>query len=173
MRLSPALLVAALGTVPGALAAQDTPPDPRRAEQLRQMIDQRFGQRIREDLGLTDEQAGKVRVTLATVAARRRVIQEEERRLRTALAYQLRPGIAANPDSVARLVDALTNQRVLFAQTFREEMQELSTILTPVQRGQYLILRDRLMVQAEELRQRMMQQQRPPAMRPNQRRPPP
>ncbi len=44
-----------LGVAVGApaLAAQDTMPvNPRRAEQLRQMIEQRFSQRVREALGL-------------------------------------------------------------------------------------------------------------------------
>ena len=167
----------ALIAAPAAMA-QDTlpppaPPDPRRAEQLRQMIDQRFGERIREDLGLTEDQFNRLRVAMATVAAKRRILQEEEMRLRGALAFQLRPGIAANADSVARLVDGLTNQRVAFAQTFRDEMRELAAILTPVQRGQYLMLRDQLAARAEELRQAMPlrpMQQRPPG-RPNPRRP--
>ena len=157
MRFAPVFLAVILGLLPAASAAQDTVPEPnpRRAEQLRQMIDQRFGERIKEDLGLSDDQFGRLRVALATVATRRRILQEEEMRLRSALAFQLRPGIAASPDSVAKLVDALTNQRVAFAQTFRDEMRELSTILNPVQRGQYLILRDRLMARAEQLRQAM------------------
>ena len=137
-------------------AAQDTmltQPDPLRAERLRQQIEQRFGERLREELGLTDDQAAKLRVSLATVAARRREMEVEERKLRQALAFQLRPGVAANSDSVAKLVDALTNHRVAFAQTFRDEMRELSTILNPVQRGQYLLLRDRLMQRAQELQQ--------------------
>lgn len=155
MRHSSVLVLMLLVAVAPASAQDTMPPDPRRADQLRQAIEQRFGERLKEELGLTDEQAGKVRVAMATIAAKRRILQEEEQRLRMALAVQLRPGVAANSDSVAKLVDALTNQRVAFAQSFREEMRELSTILTPVQRGQYLILRDRLMAQAQELRQRM------------------
>ncbi len=166
------IVLLALG-VAARSSAQDTvphPPDPRRADQLRQAIEVRFGERMKEELGLTDDQFGKVRVAMATIAAKRRLLQEEEQRLRMALAFQLRPGVAANSDSVARLVDALTNQRVAFAQSFRDEMRELSTILSPVQRGQYLILRDRLMARAEELRHRMVppppQRGRIPAGRP-------
>jgi hypothetical protein len=78
-------------------------------------------------------------------------MERDERRLRAALAGQLRPGVAANPDSVNKLVDALTNHRVAYAQTFQDEMRELSTILNPVQRGQYLLLRDRLMQRVQAL----------------------
>ncbi len=136
------------------LAAQDTAPplNPRRAEQLRQMIEQRFAQRVREALGLNEEQASRLRGVLAMVAEKRRVLEQEERELRQALGFQLRPGIAANSDSVVKLVNGLTAQRVAFAQTFQDEMRELSGFLTPVQRGQYLMMRDRLMMQVEELR---------------------
>ena len=150
MRISGTLLLAALSLGAPSAAAQDTLNDPVRADQLRQLIEQRFGERLREELGLTNDQAGKMRVALAGLAARRRVMEQDERRMRQALAAQLRPGIAANPDSVARLVESLTNQRVAYAQTFKDEMRELSAILNPVQRGQYLLARDRLMQRAQE-----------------------
>jgi hypothetical protein len=142
-----------LAAAPAAVAAQDSLPDPARAERLRQQVEQRFGERLKEELGLTDEQASKVRVSLAGLAARRRGMEQDERRMRQALAAQLRPGVAANSDSVAKLVDALTEHRVAYAQTFRDEMRELSTILNPVQRGQYMMLRDRLMQRAQEIMQ--------------------
>jgi hypothetical protein len=158
MRIAAMLALASMAIVPATAAAQDTVADPARAEQLRQRIEQRFGERLREELGLSDEQASRLRISLAALAARRRGMEQDERRMRQALAYQLRPGIAANADSVAKLVDALTNHRIAYAQTFRDEMRELSTILNPVQRGQYLMLRDRLMQRAEELRQGRLQQ---------------
>jgi hypothetical protein len=172
MRIGSWILVGCLAGVPGGLAGQDTAAvnAPKRAAQLRQMIDQRFGQRLKEDLGLTDEQAARLRGVQASIAEKRRVLQAQEIQLRAALANQLRPGIAANPDSVAKLVTALTAQRMAFAQTFQDEMRELAAFLNPVQRGQYLLLRDRLMMQAEELR-REMQAQRAAPIRPN-RRPP-
>jgi hypothetical protein len=157
MRIAAMLALASMAIVPATAAAQDTVADPARAEQLRQRIEQRFGERLREELGLSDEQASRLRISLAALAARRRGMEQDERRMRQALAYQLRPGIAANADSVAKLVDALTNHRIAYAQTFRDEMRELSTILNPVQRGQYLMLRDRLMQRAEELPQGRLQ----------------
>jgi len=162
MRFLGLLTLAALG---GALPlrAQDSMlPEPLRAERLRQQIELRFGERLKEELGLSEEQAARLRVSLAGIAARRRVMEGDERRLRQALAAQLRPGVAANSDSVAKLVDALTSHRVAFAQTFRDEMRELSGILNPVQRGQYLLLRDRLMQRAQELQQARNQGLAPP-----------
>ena len=124
--MAPLLLALSVGVT--SAAAQDTLNDPVRAERLRLMIEQRFGERVKEELGLTDDQAMRVRTALGGLAARRRGMEQEERRIRQALAFQLRPGVAANPDSVARLVDALTNHRVAYAQTFRDEMRELSNL---------------------------------------------
>jgi len=153
MRFPACLIAGLLAAAPVALAAQDSLPDPRRAERLRQQIEERFGDRLKEELGLSDEQAAKLKASLTANAARRRGMEQEERRLRAALAGQLRPGVAANADSVNKLVDALTNHRVAYAQTFRDEMRELATVLNPVQRGQYLMLRDRLMQRAQAIRE--------------------
>ena len=168
MRTIAFLMAVSLG-VPALLSAQDTIGDPVRAARLREMVELRFGERMREELGLSDDQANRVRVALGGLAAKRRGMEQDERRLRQALAHQLRPGVAANPDSVAKLVDALTTHRVAYAQTFRDEMRELSTILNPVQRGQYLMMRDRLMQRITELQQG--RQEQGPPFRPN-RRPP-
>lgn len=162
MRTAGIFFVAILSAGVAPVAAQDTLNDPVRAERLRQLIEERFGDRLKEELGLTSDQAAKLRVALAGLAARRRGMEQEERSLRQALAGQLRPGVAANADSVGRLVDALTVHRVAYAQTFKDEMRELSTILTSVQRGQYLLLRDRLMQRVLEVQQGRAQQQFPP-----------
>lgn len=166
----PLLMIALLGTAAPAMvsAQEDTLPPlpPRRAEQLRQMIEQRFTERVKEALGLSDDQAAKMRGVQAMVAEKRRVLEIQERQMRMALGNQLRPGIAANGDSVSKLVNALTAQRVAFAQTFQDEMRELSAFLTPVQRGQYLLMRDRLMMQIDELRRQMMQQGPRPGRKP-------
>ena len=55
-----------------------------------------------------------------------------------------------------------------YAQTFKDEMHELGGILNPVQRGQYLMARDRLMQRAQEAIQegRRAQLQRAPRPRP-------
>jgi len=153
-------LILLSGAVSGA-AAQDTLNDPIRAERLRQQIELRFGERLTEELGLTNDQATRLRVALAGLAVRRRSMERDERIARQALAAQLRPGIAANADSVGKLVDALTTHRINYAQTFKDEMRELATILSPVQRGQYLMLRDRLMQRIIEAQQERNQQRAP------------
>jgi hypothetical protein len=164
MTIRTPLMLLALATLvsPMTLSAQDPGPDPARAQQLRRELEQRFAARLKEELALTDEQDGRVRAVMATYADRRRVLEGQERTLRQALTQQLRPGVAANADSVGHLVDAISAGRTSYAQLVQAEMKELATVLTPIQRGQLFLLRDRLLQRAMDLRQQRVQGGRPP-----------
>jgi hypothetical protein len=144
-------LLSLLAVAAPAARAQD--PGPVRAQELRRQLEQRFMERLRTDLQLTADQETRVRGILGNFATRRRTIEDEERRLRQALSAQLRPGIAANPDSVTVVVDALTANRVSYAQLIQGEMKELGGVLTPIQRGQLFLMREQLLMRAQELRQ--------------------
>jgi Spy/CpxP family protein refolding chaperone len=138
------------------LAAQDPGNDSGRAGTLRREIEDRFAARVQEELGLTDQQALKLREVVGSYFVKRRALEAEERRLKQSLAGELRPGVAANKDNVARLTDQLLDNKVRYVETYRSEVKELSTFLDPVQRAQFLILRERLLDrvrQAQEQRQ--------------------
>jgi hypothetical protein len=96
----------------------------------------------------------RLRGTVGTYAGQRRELEASQRSLREALGGQLRPGVAANPDSVARLTDELMDVRVRYAESFRSEQRELARFLDPVQRAKITLLRDRLTNRARELRRR-------------------
>jgi Spy/CpxP family protein refolding chaperone len=147
------LLTLAALVGPMNLSAQNPGPDPAQAPQLRRELEQRFAARLKEELALTDEQDQKVRAVMGSYADRRRALEGQERALRQALTQQLRPGVAANSDSVGKLVDAISAGRTSYAQLVQAEMKELATVLTPIQRGQLFLLRDRLLQRAMELRQ--------------------
>lgn len=157
------VMLAAVLVAAGASGAraQDLP-DPERAERLRQVIEDRFNERLARDLGLGEADAAKVRSILGTWAAKRRSIEREERRLRQELAAQMRPGVAADEAVVTRAMAAMLDGRIAYVQTFKDELGELSAVLTPVQRAQYLLLRDRLAQRAQEIRS---QRPAPPAER--------
>ena len=121
-----------------------------RRDSLRQRIDDRFAARVQQELGLTNDQAAKLRASSQTFAARRRELRTKEIALREALAAQLRPGIAANQDSVTKLTDALLDLRVSSAQTSRDEMKEMAKYLNPVQRARVLLIRERMIRRFEE-----------------------
>jgi regulator of replication initiation timing len=121
-------------------------------DSLRLMIQERFARLVQTQLGLTNAQVSRMRSTVMTWTSKRRNLELEERDLRQALADQMRPGVAADQDSVARLTDELLELRVQQVQTYRDELKEM-TYLSPVQRAQFFILRDRLLRQIERARE--------------------
>lgn len=152
--LALAVLVLA-GAAPLAAQTEDSAtPAPRTAQSLRRQIEDRFAARVQEELRLSDTQAAQLRATVDTYGDRRRALVREERRVRAAVAVQLRPGVAADRDSVGRLVDTLAELKVRYAQTFRDELQDMEDYLDPVQRAQFFALRERLLRRVEEFRHR-------------------
>jgi hypothetical protein len=141
-----------------ALAQDDADGDPQ-AARMRQQIETRFGAQIQEMLGLTDQQAVLLRATFTTYAPKRRALEREERAIKQALQGQLRPGIAADADSVGKLTDRLLASKVTYAQSFVDEDREMAKYLSPVQRAQFLVMRERLMARIEEVRQQRQRQQ--------------
>jgi Spy/CpxP family protein refolding chaperone len=144
-------LAAALLLVAAPLTAQQAATDTD-AVMLRRRIEDRFAQRVQEELGLDDAQAAKLREVAGGWAVKRRGYEAEERSLKRALADQMRPGIAANPDSVTRLTQRLLDLRVTYAESYRSEYRELG-FLTPVQRAQYVALRERLLDALRRIRE--------------------
>lgn len=145
------------------LAAQGGRPNPRqggpppRIAALRGQIEESFMRRATKELALTDDQAAKMSKIVQATGDRRRGLEEEMRRLQDALNSELRPGVAANADSVSRMIDRMGQNRVVYAESFRDELRELQPVLSPIQRGQYLLMRDRLLQRIREL-----QDNRPP-----------
>lgn len=148
-------LAAAALLAGGPLHAQD--PDLEETgpavERLRQAVEQRFSAYVRTELQLTDEQAQKLRANSQQFGQQRRQIAVDERQLRRALDDQMRPGIAANQDSVTRLMNGIADRRQAYAKTFEDERRSL-TFLSPVQQARYLQLRERLLDRLREARAR-------------------
>ncbi len=143
------LLLAAAGPV----RAQEPGGRPR-LEELRRRVRERYAERVQQELNLTPDQMRRLRLTVGGFADRRREMEARQRELREGLRRQLQPGIAAAPDSVARLTDELTDLRVRYAESFRAEQRELAQYLDPVQRAKITLLRERLVNRAQELRRR-------------------
>jgi DNA anti-recombination protein RmuC len=127
--------------------------DPVRVQALRQQIEDRFAARVKAEAGLTDQQLARLRETSMTYGSRRRELAAQERVLRSALASQMRPGVAANQDSVSKLTDNLVNLRASYAQALRDENREMAQYLTPVQRSQVMAMRERLTQRIREIRE--------------------
>src|SRR5207249_10643826 len=71
---------------------------------------------------------------------------------RQALDRQMQPGIAANADSVQFHLQALQRNEERRVRLQQDEDREMAGYLTPVQRAQYQMLRDRLTYRLNELR---------------------
>jgi hypothetical protein len=123
-----------------------------RHEELRNRIEQRFTARAKEELRLSEEQTTRLQETSRRYGGRRRELESRGAAIRDALGDQLRPGVAADRDSVAKLTDAAVELRVAYAETFRDELRETARFLDPVQRAQLFTMRDRLLRRAREIR---------------------
>ena len=99
---------------------------------------------IKQDLGLTDDQAAKLHATHERFEPQRRKIMERGRAIHEALRGQLQPGVAANADSVTKLLDARQQNRAALMQLGREADKELAGYLTPVQRARLEMKRERI-----------------------------
>lgn len=159
-RLSMAVLLVALPTV--GLAQQPDSAARREAEervvretvqqQRRQMVEQRlrsaiqerFTQRVATELELQDRELAQLKATNAQFATQRAELERSLVEMRLALRRELRPGVAADEDSVARLVRQLSELQVQRAKIQQDELRQLATFLTPVQQARYLVMQQRL-----------------------------
>ncbi|HET9065911.1 MAG TPA: hypothetical protein VFN22_08865 [Gemmatimonadales bacterium] len=145
----------ALGTVllatPGASAQVGRNADRVEGRPVREQLEAVFMARVQSALGLSEAESLKFAGVLRESAADRRRIEQAERELKVQLQAQLRPGVAANTAVVSELLDKLLANRVEFAESSRSEMRQLREFLTPVQQGQYFLMRDQLLRRAQEL----------------------
>lgn len=150
------LIATMLGLVAAPALAQGPGMPP---EQLRQQIMQRFTANYRQAAGLTDEQFERFRTVTEHTFQERAESQRRERELWQALEGQMRPGIAADPDSLNALMGTLFDVQAEHVERSRAAQAEYAAFLTPVQQAQLMLAMRRFMFQIEGVRQRMMQQQ--------------
>jgi hypothetical protein len=147
-----AAMIVSLFVVTPLVAQRQGNQRPARAALVRN-IEEIFLNRVSRVMALTPEQQPRFQRVVLAWAQKRASLEIEEHQLRQALNRELTPGVAANPDSVSRFVDALNANRVAYAESFRDEMRELTPILNAVQRGQFQVARDQLLQKVRELQQ--------------------
>lgn len=133
-----------------------------RVESLRQEILDRYRMRAHEVLNLSSGQAGRFDSTQARAWAQRRDLMLQRQRINMALRLQMRPGVAANPDSVSKLLDARHRVSESLFRVDDQEDRDLAGFLTPVQRAQYQEFRQRFRERVAEA----MRAGRPGMLRP-------
>ncbi len=161
--------VLALALAPGLAGQQDSaaPPDSGERERLQRLIEARVANVVPRQLRLTNDQAARLRATEERFRARRRDIVRRQLALRFALNGEMCPGCAAEPDSVRKLMDGIDANRGDLFRMQQEQDRELAGYLTPVQRAQYQMLRERLIRRLGEVRRERLQERRatPPVRR--------
>src|SRR6266511_3736047 len=150
-------LCAALAVAFGAPVVGQQPPgqpaDTAEAGRLRRQIEERFGQHVKEQLRLSDDQATKLRATQERFGERRRGLMRQQAERRMALSDQMQPGVAANSDSVRKLMDGLQGGRAEMLKVEQDEDRDMAGYLTPVQRARYQEMRRRFLDRVNEMRQ--------------------
>jgi hypothetical protein len=102
-------------------------------------------------MGLDAEQAEQLRSTAARFARERRGLEQADRDIKRGLQGQLRPGVAADQDSLVVLLRAMGDNRAAYVQSFRSELTAMAEFLDPVQQAQYVMLRERLLEQIRRI----------------------
>jgi hypothetical protein len=143
------MVLGLLAASSGAATAQGGPP----ADRLREQVVQRFMENYRVQAGLSDEQFGRVQTTVRRFWDERRDLEQRERQLLRGLEGQLRPGVAADPDSVTALIDELLQVQASRSALARREQEEFAAFLNPVQRAQLVLAFVRLERQIDQILQ--------------------
>jgi len=136
-------------------------------ERLRQQVVQRFIENYRTQAGLTEAQYDRFRSGVQRHWEARRALEQRERDVLMALGGELRPGVAADADSVTRLLDTLEGVQAERMDRLRREQAEFREYLSPVQRAQLVLSFARLERQIEDLIRQRMEAGRPQPRRPN------
>lgn len=152
-----AFLVLGLAVIlaPGLAAQRDSmraPRDSAQAEQLRMQIEQRFTARVQQELSLTNDQTAKLKDAQERFRPRRQALMQQQMQRRRALEQQMQPGVAANQDSVRKLMQGLDAGRMEMVRIQQDESKELGNFLNPVQQYRYNQMRERLMARVGEMR---------------------
>ena len=143
--------VVAMALAATPMAAQDQPP---MVENLQRQVMARFVESFRNQAGLSPEQDQRFRVVVARSFEQRRRLEQEERALWRGLSGQMRPGLAANADSVARLLDGIFTVQQAKLDQATAEQREYAAFLTPIQRAQLTLMWQQLQRQVEQIMQR-------------------
>lgn len=130
--------------------------DPTQRQALEQRLRQRFGEVVRRQLSLTDDQFRRLGETNRRFEGQRRDLVSRERSARGAIRDELGQANGGDETRVGeRMQELLAIQRERLALVEAEDRQ-LAEFLTPQQRARYFGLQEQLRRRVEEMRRRAM-----------------
>ena len=158
MTHSRAWIIGLLGAiaVTASAAAQQLPgpvPAPAPGADAQSAFQQRLGQFVKRQLGLTDDQYQRVVAVNQKYAQQRFLLVQQEREIRITIRDEVLRGDSADQQRVARLLDDMMKVQTQRLQILQSEQKDLSAILTPVQRAKYLGIQEQVRKRLEAMRQ--------------------
>ncbi len=155
------MVLALLAGAPADAQVRQQPRGEQGREVLRQQVRDRFMENYRQHAALTEDQYQRFRAVAERHWEERTGLDVRERQIWRGLEAQVRPGRAADADSVTRLLEGLLEIEERRAALRREEHREYGAFLNPVQRAQYMLATTRFERQIEALIRQRMEQGRP------------
>ena len=146
------ILLTLLCTVAVSYSAQGQGPTRQRRE-LQQQVVQRYMQNVRVQAGLSDGQFEQFGTVTRDTFEERATLARQEAGLWRALEGQMRPGVAAEADSIAVLMTGIADIMEERAALTRAEMEQFETFLDPIQRAQVMLAWRRLQFQIDRILQ--------------------
>ena len=126
-------------------------------EALRRAVVERFVQNYTQQAGLTEEQRDQFGQALQRHFRQRQELAMRRRQILRGIEEQMRPGVAADADSVAALVEGLLTLDEESAAAARSEQEAYAAFLSPVQRGLLVVHNERLQRQIQNVQRRQGQ----------------
>lgn len=144
------LALALAGVVP--LEAQRMPPagNPNRTE-LERRVQARFGEMIKQRLGLSDADAARLSQTMESFADQRRQLHMEEQAVRSRLEALLQEPAATDQEALV-LLQSMEEMRERETRLLRTEQEALLRVLTPLQLVRFHGMRTQLGERIQQLR---------------------
>lgn len=155
------VLALVLMILPVAAAAQGGEDSAAQASRLRNAIREQWHQHIVTQLQLNADQASKLQATEDKYDGLRQPIQQRQVAIAAQLNQQMQPGVGANNDVVAKLLGEREENRARLQDLERQQDQEMSGYLTPVQRVRYQRQREMFVHRLQQVREERRQQARP------------
>lgn len=151
------LLMATIGVamlLTSPLSAQNRQQRQQQMRQMRQQVTQRFLRSYVQTSGLDESQRVRFRGKMEESFEWGASNAERRGELWEALEGQMRPGIAADVDSVNGLISDLTQSIVDEARYRQTQVADLAEFLSPIQTAQFMIHMERFQRQVESVRGR-------------------
>jgi CBS-domain-containing membrane protein len=135
-------------------AARDQTADTGGRARMERQVRQNFARLVRQGVGLSEEQMGRLVPVTQRFEQQRRQLQMDERDARMGLRQMMRDEKTANPQQVDRLLQTLVDVQKRRALLLEAEQRELAGIMTPVQRAKFMAIQDQVRRRLEQMRQR-------------------